>query len=115
MVLAGGEYGTALQAASYHGELNIVTLLLEKGANPNAQGADCVIPRMYTDMVPAGGKYGTPLHAALDRGDLKIITLLLDNGADPNAQGASFAIPKMCDSHGTCRRPIRDGPSSSRV
>jgi len=34
----GGEYGTALQTASYHGRINIVKLLLEKGANPNTQG-----------------------------------------------------------------------------
>jgi ankyrin repeat protein len=36
---AGGEYGTALQAASHQGNQEIVTLLLEKGADPNVQGA----------------------------------------------------------------------------
>jgi ankyrin repeat protein len=40
MVPAGGEYGTALHAALDRGNLEIVTLLLEKGANPNVQGAD---------------------------------------------------------------------------
>jgi ankyrin repeat protein len=33
----GGDYGTALQAASYGKNLNIVQLLLEKGANPNVK------------------------------------------------------------------------------
>jgi ankyrin repeat protein len=38
MANQGGEYGTALQAASYKGNLDIVKLLLEKGGDPNAQG-----------------------------------------------------------------------------
>jgi ankyrin repeat protein len=46
MVPAGGKYGTALQAASYRGKLEIVALLLEKGTNPNVQGARFVILRM---------------------------------------------------------------------
>ncbi|KAJ7873666.1 hypothetical protein B0H14DRAFT_2344089 [Mycena olivaceomarginata] len=47
-VPAGGKYGTALQAASYEGHMGTVTLLLAKGADPNAQG----------------GMYGTALQAA---------------------------------------------------
>jgi hypothetical protein len=58
---AGGTYGTALQAAAamgrdkYHfnitallsaGYVEIVTLLLEKGADPNIQGGSCAIQRM---------------------------------------------------------------------
>jgi ankyrin repeat protein len=42
-VPAGGEYGTALQAALFHGSLEIVKLLLDKGADPNAEGASFVI------------------------------------------------------------------------
>jgi hypothetical protein len=42
----GGEYGTALQAASYQGNLGVVALLLEKGADPNTHGASFGIPRM---------------------------------------------------------------------
>jgi ankyrin repeat protein len=34
----GGEYGTALQAASFWGRLEIVELLLEGGAKPDIQG-----------------------------------------------------------------------------
>jgi ankyrin repeat protein len=34
----GGAYGTALQAASVAGNIEIVELLLEKGANPNIEG-----------------------------------------------------------------------------
>jgi hypothetical protein len=45
MVPAGGEYGTALQAAaaSYGDNLNVVTLLLEMGADLNAHGGSFAI------------------------------------------------------------------------
>jgi ankyrin repeat protein len=39
MICGGGEYGTALQAASFPGNLRIIALLLDKGADPNAQSA----------------------------------------------------------------------------
>lgn len=38
MSLEGGEYGTALQAAAHHKYLNIVKLLIQRGADPNIQG-----------------------------------------------------------------------------
>jgi hypothetical protein len=38
MVLAGGDYGPALQAASACANWDIVTLLLENGADPNVAG-----------------------------------------------------------------------------
>lgn len=34
----GGEYGNALQAASFRGYKKVVTMLLDKGANINTQG-----------------------------------------------------------------------------
>jgi ankyrin repeat protein len=118
MVPKGGEDGTALQAASCNGNLEVVALLLGKGAHPNIKGPGVVLSlRMSANMLPTGGKYGTALQAVaatkLDKYDgggraaslrasasikaatLKIATLLLENGADPNVQGASFAIPRM--------------------
>jgi hypothetical protein len=38
-LIAGGEYGTALGAASYNTSYEIVELLLEKGADPFVPGA----------------------------------------------------------------------------
>jgi ankyrin repeat protein len=35
----GNKGGTVLQTASFQGDLEIVTLLLEKGVDPNVEGA----------------------------------------------------------------------------
>uniref|UniRef100_A0A8H7TTB6 Nephrocystin 3-like N-terminal domain-containing protein n=1 Tax=Bionectria ochroleuca TaxID=29856 RepID=A0A8H7TTB6_BIOOC len=69
-----GEYGNALQAASTWGHLDIAQMLIQKGANINAQG----------------GKYGNALHAALEEGHLDIAQMLIQKGADINAQGGKY-------------------------
>jgi ankyrin repeat protein len=60
---------TALQWACERGRLEIVQLLLEKGADVNTQG----------------GRYGNALEAATLRGHYEIVKLLLEEGADVNA------------------------------
>jgi ankyrin repeat protein len=52
----------------------VVNLLLEKGADVNAQG----------------GEYGNALQASLYGGHAVVVRLLLDKGADVNAQGDYF-------------------------
>ncbi|KAJ7775245.1 ankyrin repeat-containing domain protein, partial [Mycena olivaceomarginata] len=71
-------------AASYEGHMGTVTLLLAKGADPNAQG----------------GMYGTALQAASYRGHMKTIALLLDKGADPKAQGGEYGTALQAASDG---------------
>jgi ankyrin repeat protein len=69
------EYGNALQAAtSREGYENIVELLINKGAEINAQG----------------GWYGNALQAALCGGHERIVELLINKGADINAQGGRY-------------------------
>ncbi|EED18088.1 ankyrin repeat domain protein, putative [Talaromyces stipitatus ATCC 10500] len=65
---------TSLQWASERGHPEIVKLLLEKGADFNAQG----------------GQYGNALQAAAQGGHLEIVQLLLEKGADVNAQGGYY-------------------------
>src|SRR6266550_5651673 len=67
-------YGNALQAASYGGHVKIVQILLEKGADVNAQG----------------GPYGNALHGASYKGNSEIVRVLLEQGADVNAQGRYY-------------------------
>ncbi|PNP60522.1 hypothetical protein THARTR1_00546 [Trichoderma harzianum] len=75
--VVGKEYGTALQAACssmrWKGSEDIVRLLLERGADVNAEG----------------GTFGTALRTAcaksLSNSQLEIVPLLLDHGADINA------------------------------
>ncbi|KAF8817312.1 hypothetical protein BYT27DRAFT_6865538, partial [Phlegmacium glaucopus] len=62
--------GSALQAASSEGHEAIVKLLLEKGANVNAQ---------------EGEEFGSALRAASSRGHEAIVKLLLEHGAEMSA------------------------------
>ncbi|KAE8823749.1 hypothetical protein PTNB73_10123 [Pyrenophora teres f. teres] len=70
----GGDYGNALQAASYQGHEQVVKTLLDKGADVNAQG----------------GRYGNALQAASYQGHEQVVKTLLDKGADVNAQGGEY-------------------------
>ncbi|KAF5343148.1 hypothetical protein D9758_015201 [Tetrapyrgos nigripes] len=71
----GRQYGNALQAASVGGHLEIVEILLEKGADIN---------------VPGGG-YSSALHAAWSRKAwapryAEVIAALLKAGANDNVE-----------------------------
>ncbi|KAM0799534.1 ankyrin repeat-containing domain protein [Usnea florida] len=70
-----GELDKALQAASYGGHKKVVQILLNKGADINAQGGF------------DGGKYNNALTAASFGGHEKIVQMLLDKGADVNTPG----------------------------
>ena len=58
---------TALMYATHRGDIDIVRLLLERGADPNKQTKDGWTPLMY----------------ATEKGNIDIVRLLLENGADP--------------------------------
>ncbi|KAJ7091786.1 ankyrin repeat-containing domain protein [Mycena epipterygia] len=78
----GGEYGSALQAASKAGHVEIGSILLENGADVHA----------------VGGEFGTALLAAAAENHMDMVHLLLDNGADINASGAMYgsALEAAC-------------------
>ncbi|KIJ14684.1 hypothetical protein PAXINDRAFT_43750, partial [Paxillus involutus ATCC 200175] len=88
----------------------IAELLLQNGADLNAQGKDSDTPlrsacsRGHTKIVglllqkgvnvnAQGKDVDTPLHSACSGGHTKIVELLLQNGADINAQGKDSDTP----------------------
>jgi hypothetical protein len=93
--------------ASYYGHAEIVSFLLEKGADANAAGGEygsslqAAAARGYVEIVgillekgadvnAAGGRYGSSLQAAAARGQTDIVSILLENGADINAAGGKY-------------------------
>ena len=73
LVISGG-YGTALTAAANRGDMDIMSLLLRRGADINM-----------------GGEYGTVLAAAAYRGDTDTVSLLLYQEVEINKYGAALA------------------------
>jgi hypothetical protein len=70
----GGLYVKAMLSASERGHEKVVQMLLDAGADVNAQG----------------GYYGSALYAAAVGGHEKVVQMLLDAGADVNAQGGHY-------------------------
>ena len=70
----GGQFGNALEAASFGGHERVLKLLLEKGANVHAEG----------------GYFGNAFQAASAGGYKQVVKLLLNEGANINAQGGQF-------------------------
>ncbi|PNP57408.1 hypothetical protein THARTR1_02405 [Trichoderma harzianum] len=84
--LKAGYFGNALQVASFYGHMEMMQLLLDHGAEVNAQG----------------GHYGTALNAACARSlspdAIPTVQLLLEHGADVNIGGGEFgsALQTVC-------------------
>lgn len=103
----GGRFGNALQAAAWWGDESVVQLLLDNGANINAQGGwygnalqaaafdgnESVVQLLLdkgANINAQGGEYGNALQATAFNGNESVVQLLLDNGADINAQGGKY-------------------------
>ena len=103
----GKDFGTTLHAASLGGHEKVVQMLLEKGANINAQGGlygsvlqaaslgghEKVVQMLLekgANINVQGGRYGSTLQAASIRGYKKVVQMLLEKGANINAQGGYY-------------------------
>jgi ankyrin repeat protein len=65
-----------------HTVLDLITRLLERGADPNAVLKASTLQRAHTPGDPALGAGATPLMRAAKHGDHKAVALLLEAGAD---------------------------------
>ncbi|KAH8704430.1 ankyrin repeat-containing domain protein [Phaeosphaeriaceae sp. PMI808] len=83
--------GNLLYAASEEGDEELMKLLLDRGANVNAQG----------------GHYGNALQAASEEGDEELVKLLLDRGANVNAQGGHYGNALQAASYGGHERIMK--------
>jgi hypothetical protein len=98
---------TPLYIAAEKGAIVLIRMLLDKGADVNAQGGEygnalqaasagghkemaTLLLDKGADVNAQGGRYGNALQAALEKGHKEIATLLLDKGADINAQGGLY-------------------------
>jgi WD40 repeat protein/ankyrin repeat protein len=110
--LKSGE--TMLLWAVEWGHSKIVELLLNKGADPNAQARlgssalHAASSRGYVEIVimllnkgaDVEGKLGNALEAASYKGHSSIVELLLSKGADVNAQGGAYGGALQAASYG---------------
>ncbi|KAL2876056.1 hypothetical protein SGCOL_008760 [Colletotrichum sp. CLE4] len=98
----GEYYGTALTAAAYDGTLDIVRLLLDRGADvdaPNGWAIQAAAAEGHYDVVKElldrgadvndlttneNFPQGTALQVACESGKVEIVTLLLERGANPD-------------------------------
>ena len=116
---------TPLHVASQHGKIEIVRLLLDRGATVNAEAKHGEKPLHFVlyrkhnsqeegvriaqlllergaDVNTRRNDHLTPLHLATEFGNLEIVRLLLDYGADPeaNAEGSMGEKPLHKVSYG---------------
>ena len=100
-----------LIAASYEGELDTVSSLLEKGTDPNAGTRDdgtalySAVRIKHKEIVAlllesgadadgrAGEEYYTPLCYAASSGQQDVVRMLLEHGADPTFVCHDFSTP----------------------
>jgi ankyrin repeat protein len=75
--------------------LDLMKLLLDRGANPNAGLKSVTLQRAHTPGEPTLGAGATPLARAARTGDVDAIRLLIDRGAKVNQALANGTTPLM--------------------
>ncbi|KAK4148589.1 hypothetical protein C8A00DRAFT_38833, partial [Chaetomidium leptoderma] len=120
----GGDFGNALQAASYGGHAEIVRQLLERRADVNAQGGHYsnalqaasygghaeIVQQLLEHRAGVntqGGRFGNALQAASYGGHAEVVRQLLEHRADVNAQGGRFGNALQAASYGGHAEVVR--------
>jgi uncharacterized protein len=80
--------------------LTIVSMLLDRGANPNARLRLPVLPRFHNAGDAQLGEGATPLMRAARGKDVAVMRALLTKGADPNLATKNYMTPLMLASAG---------------
>jgi ankyrin repeat protein len=105
----GNEYGNAITGAAFDGNLKIVQLLIDHGADVNSTNGwalqaatlngfrDVILALLNAGAAVNQNSHlfsdGTALQAACVRGDHEIAQLLLQRGANPNLGAGTFTNP----------------------
>ncbi|KAL9038336.1 MAG: hypothetical protein Q9214_005318, partial [Letrouitia sp. 1 TL-2023] len=122
--LWGNNHGNVLHVTSLGGHSFIVQMLLDKGAEVNAQGGEygnalqAASYRGYKKVVQMllengakvkaqGGYYGNALQAASFEGHQTVMQMLLDKGAKVNAQGGHYGNALQAASHGGHKKVVQ--------
>jgi uncharacterized protein len=91
---------------------DVVALLLERGANPNATLKTPLLMRQHNGGDAQLGEGATPLMRASKVGDTTFIRLLLDKGADPNLRLRNQTTALMIAASRAGRNP---GPEQNTI
>ena len=75
--------------------LTIVSMLLDRGANPNARLRLPILPRFHNGGDAQLAEGATPLMRAARARDVAMMRLLFDNGADPNLATKNYVTALM--------------------
>ncbi|KAL5376601.1 hypothetical protein DPSP01_010394 [Paraphaeosphaeria sporulosa] len=120
----GGEFGNALQAASFEGHEDVVRILLgDKSIDVNAQGGyygnalqaaswkgnEQIVKMLLTkaDVNAQGGYWGSALQAASWANNEVVVKILLEANADVNAQGGFYGNALQAASGGGHERVVK--------
>ena len=89
--------------------LDIVNMLLARGANPNAQLKGRLLQKQHTAGDPSLAEGATPFMRAAKSGDVAVMRLLLEKGADPHLMQKNHTTALMMAAGFGWRGPATSG------